>query len=121
MANEPKTTSSKTDDLQEALEEQISELREEIARINETIAERSAGLISGAKEKASEIYEGAADRAGRATRQLRTQANTVSDLARENPATATALLGAVGLIGFMLGMVVGQSTADTHHHRRWHI
>lgn len=120
MANEPKTASSKADDLQKALEEQISELREEIARINDTIAERSAGLISGAKDKASEVYEGAADRAARATRQLRTQANVVSDVARENPATATAVLGAVGLIGFMLGMVVGQSTTDTHH-RRWHM
>ncbi|RUM95322.1 hypothetical protein EET67_23890 [Pseudaminobacter arsenicus] len=120
MANEPKSTSSKADDLQKALEEQIYELREEIARINETVAERSAGMISSARDKASEAYVGAADRAARATRQLRTQANAVSEVARENPATTTAVLGAVGLIGFMLGMVVGQSTTDTHH-RRWHM
>lgn len=120
MANEPKTASSKTDDFQKALEEQISELRDEIARINETVAERSAGIISSARDKASEVYEGAADRAARATKQLRTQANAVSEVARENPATTTAVLGAVGLIGFMLGMVVGQSAANSHH-RRWHI
>ncbi|MGB3386859.1 MAG: hypothetical protein WBA88_02635 [Pseudaminobacter sp.] len=120
MANEPKTTSSKADDLQRALEDQISELRDEITRINETIAERSASLVSGVKEKASEFYEDASDRATKATQQLRTQANTVSEVARENPATTTAVLGAVGLLGFMLGMVVGQSATQTHH-RRWYL
>lgn len=119
MANEPKTASAKTEDMQKALEQQISELRDEIARINEAVAERSADMMSSAREKASEVYEGAADRAARATRQLRDQANVVSEVARDNPGTTTAVLGAVALIGFMVGMVVGQSTAESHS-RRWH-
>jgi ElaB/YqjD/DUF883 family membrane-anchored ribosome-binding protein len=120
MANEPKTTSAKAEDIQKALEQQISELRDEIARINDAVAERSADMMDSAREKASEVYEGAADRAARASRQLRSQADVVSEVARENPGTTTAVLGAVALIGFMLGMVVGQSTAESHH-RRWHM
>lgn len=123
MANEPKTTSVKTEDVRNALEEQISDLRDEIARINEIVAERSAGMMSGAKEKASEVYEGAADRAARATKHLRNQANVVSEVARENPGTAASILGVVGVIGFMLGMVVGQSTVEQQHRnwRGWHM
>ncbi len=77
MANEPKTTSAKAEDIQKVLEQQISELRDEIARINDAVAERSADMMDSAREKASEVYEGAADRAARATRQLRSQANVV--------------------------------------------
>lgn len=117
MANEPKPTSSQAEDFQKTLENEIAELRDEISRINESLVERSAGMISGAKDKASEIYESAADSASKATQQLRTQANAVSEVARENPGTTTAVLGAVGLIGFMIGMVVGQSAADTHRSR----
>lgn len=122
MANEPKTASAKAEDVQKALEQQIAELRDEISRISDAVADRGATMMGSAREKASEVYEGAADRASRASRQLRNQANVVSEVARDNPATTTAVLGAAALVGFMLGMVVGQSTAESHRSwRGWHM
>jgi ElaB/YqjD/DUF883 family membrane-anchored ribosome-binding protein len=107
-----------SDDAQKTMERQITELRREITKINKTIAARSADLVNNASEQASDLYDTAAARASRTTQQLRTQAQAVSDVARENPGTTTALVGVIGLLGFLAGLAVGQATSDTT--RRWY-
>jgi hypothetical protein len=119
---EPQTPRTEPDtpqieDVRKALEKQISELRKEITKINKSIAARSAEFMDNAGEQASELYDSASARASRTARQLRTQAQAVSDVARENPGTMGALIGAVGLLGFLAGLAVGQATSETD--RRW--
>jgi ElaB/YqjD/DUF883 family membrane-anchored ribosome-binding protein len=105
------------EDVRKSLEKQISELRREITKINKSIAARSAEFIDDAGEQASELYDTASARASRTARQLRTQAQAVSDVARENPGTIGAIMGAVGLLGFLAGLAVGQATSENQ--RRW--
>lgn len=58
-------------------------------------------------------------RASRTAQQLRSQAQAVSEVARENPGTTTAVVGVIGLLGFLAGIAVGQSlNNDTS--RRWY-
>jgi F0F1-type ATP synthase membrane subunit b/b' len=103
------------DDIQKALEKQIADLRKEITRINKTVSARGAELVEDAREHASDMYDTAATRAAQ---QLRNQAQAVSEVARDNPGTATAVVGVIGLLGFVAGLVVGQALSDTP--RRWY-
>ena len=104
------------EEIQKALEKQIADLRKEMSEISKTLAERGADLYDGARGRASEALDEASQRASGAMRQLRTTGATVSELARENPATATAIVVLSGLVGFLLGLVVGSATAER---RRW--
>ncbi|MEO9336421.1 hypothetical protein ABFT80_03130 [Mesorhizobium sp. SB112] len=106
------------DDVQKALEKQIAELRKEITKINKSIADRGAEAIDEARGRASEFYDEASNRASRAAQQLRTQAHAVSEVARENPGTTTAVLTVAGIVGFVIGVAVGQASSDTR--RRWY-
>ncbi|MBZ9677200.1 hypothetical protein [Mesorhizobium sp. ES1-1] len=118
MAETTKSDVPQSEDAQKTMERQIAELRREITKINKTIAARSADLVNNASEQASDMYDTAAARASRTTQQLRTQAQAVSDVARENPGTTTALVGVICLLGFLAGLAVGQTTSDTT--RRWY-
>jgi ElaB/YqjD/DUF883 family membrane-anchored ribosome-binding protein len=118
MADANKSDVPHIDDIQKTLEKQIAELRKEITKINKSISERSAELIDDAREQASDMYDTAAARASRTAQQLRTQAQAVSEVARDNPGTTTALVGVIGLIGFLAGIAVGQAMSDTP--RRWY-
>jgi ElaB/YqjD/DUF883 family membrane-anchored ribosome-binding protein len=105
-------------EIQKALEKQVADLRKEITRINKTISARSAEMMDDARDQASSFYENASARASKATQQLRTQAHAVSEVARENPGTTTAVLGVVGVMGFLLGLAVGQAASEPR--RRWY-
>lgn len=118
MAEAAKPDSPNIDDIQKSLEKQIADLRKEVAKINKSISARGAEMVDDAKEQASDMYETAAARATRTAQQLRTQAQAVSEVARENPGTTTALVGAIGLLGFLAGMAVAQAMNDTP--RRWY-
>ena len=118
MADTTKNELPKAENVQKALERQIAELRREIGKINRSIADRGGELLDDAKEAAGDAYQTASTRAARAARQLRTQAHSVSEVAKENPRTTTALLGAVGLLGFLVGVAVAKVTNDPM--RRWH-
>lgn len=118
MAEASKSDSPQLGDIQAALEKQIADLRKEITRINKSISARSAETAGDAAEQASDFYETATDRASRTARQLRTHAQAVSEVARENPGTTTAVVGAIGLLGFLAGLAIGQSMNETP--RRWH-
>ncbi|WP_214470671.1 hypothetical protein [Mesorhizobium sp. dw_380] len=118
MADTNKPDTPQIDDVRKALEKQIAGLRKEISKINESIAARGAEMLDDASEQASDFYDTASVRATRTAQQLRSQAQAVSDVARENPGTMTAVVGVIGLLGFLAGFVVGQSTNDTS--RRWY-
>jgi ElaB/YqjD/DUF883 family membrane-anchored ribosome-binding protein len=119
MADTNKSDTPHIDDIQKTLEKQIAELRKEITKINKSISARGAEMLDDASEQASDFYETAAARASRTAQQLRSQAQAVSDVARENPGTTTAVIGVIGLLGFLAGIVVGQSlNNDTS--RRWY-
>ncbi|MGX7873093.1 hypothetical protein ACVDG5_010055 [Mesorhizobium sp. ORM6] len=118
MADANKSDSPHIDDIQKALEKQIAELRKEITKINKSISARSAEILDDASEQASDFHETAAARASRTAQQLRGQAQAVSEVARENPGTTTAVVGVIGLLGFLAGLAVGQSMNDTS--RRWY-
>ncbi|MDI6027532.1 hypothetical protein QBK99_15175 [Corticibacterium sp. UT-5YL-CI-8] len=90
-------------------EKQIADLKNDIAKITKTLSERSG-----------EAYNRAADTARSATQQVRTQAHAVSDAIKDNPGTAATVLSSAGLIGFLIGITVGQAIANSHNEpRRW--
>jgi len=119
MADTSKSDNPHIDDIQKTLEKQIAELRKEITKINKSISARGAEMLDDASEQASDFYETAAARASRTTQQLRSQAQAVSEVARENPGTTTAVVGVIGLLGFLAGLAIGQSMNDTQQ-RRWY-
>ncbi|QPC92655.1 hypothetical protein [Mesorhizobium sp. INR15] len=119
MADTNKSDLPDIGDIQKTLEKQIADLRKEITKINKSISARSAEMIDDASEQASDLYDTAAARASRTAQQLRNQAQAVSDVARENPGTTTAVVGVIGLLGFLAGLAIGQSmNNDTS--RRWY-
>ncbi len=65
----------KPEDVQEVMKKQIAELRREMNRISKTLSERA----EDAAEQAGDWYDAASDRASRTARQLRTQAQSVSE------------------------------------------
>ncbi|CAM5412398.1 hypothetical protein ATER59S_02257 [Aquamicrobium terrae] len=103
----------KPEDIQEAMKKQIAELKREMNRINKTLAERA----EDAAEQAGDWYDAASDRASRAARQLRTQAQSVSEVVQQNPGTVSSALVLGGIVGFMLGMLAGQAGSSQ---RRWY-
>jgi predicted nucleic acid-binding Zn-ribbon protein len=99
---------------QEALEKQVGQLKREISKINKALAER----INEEAEQASGWMSGATDRASRATQALRSQAQSVSESVKDNPGTVSSAMLLGGVIGFVLGWTLGQSTEDRRG--RWY-
>lgn len=102
------------DDVNEAMEKQIADLKRQISKINKTLSEQAADAV----EEAQGWYDSASSKASKAASALRTQAQTVSDVAQENPVTVSTAALAIGLLGFMVGLAVGQSSTSSH--RYWH-
>jgi hypothetical protein len=68
-------------DAQQALEKQVAQLKREIIKINKSIAQRAeaaGGQMNG-------WYDAASDRASEAAQSLRSQAQSVSDVVKDNP------------------------------------
>src|SRR6185312_6787032 len=74
------------EDVTEALEKQIAELKRQVGRINKTLSEQASEAAEGAKE----WYDDASSKASKAASALRTQAQTVSEVAQENTVTVSA-------------------------------
>jgi hypothetical protein len=107
---DPKTTEDMTD----ALEKQIADLKRQVSRINKTLSEQAAD----AADEARGWYDSASSRASKAASALRSQAQTVSEVAQENPVTVSTAALAVGFVGFMIGLAVGQSSNGSHRYWR---
>ena len=101
-------------DAQQALEKQVAQLKREIIKINKSIAQRA----EAAGDQMNGWYDAASDRASEAAQSLRSQAQSVSDVVKDNPGTLSSAMLLGGLIGFALGYVVAQSEASTQR-QRW--
>lgn len=118
MADTLKGELANAENIQKAFDKQIAELRREIAKINRSISVRGGEMLDEATAAAGDAYQTASTRAARATRQLRTQAHSISEAAKEHPQTTTALLGIVGVLAFLLGVAIGRTSSDPARH--WH-
>ncbi len=112
MAETLKPAAPGVGDTQEALEKQIATLRNEVTKINKMLAQRTVGVLDQARERASDLYNDASKTAAGAAKQVGTQFQAVSQVARKNPGTTTTVLGGV-VISFLLGVAVGLTLADT--------
>jgi hypothetical protein len=99
-------------DAQEALERQIAQMKREIGKINRALAERA----EAAGEDALGWYNGAGERASKASRALRSQAQHVSEAVRENPGTVSSAMVLGGIVGFSLGWLFSHTASDSHRH-----
>lgn len=118
MADNPKADPPDIADIQKTFERQISELRKEVAKINKSISSRGAELLGDAQDAAAEVYDHASERTSRAARRLRTEAHSVSEIARENPRATTAVLAMATFVGFMIGLAVAKASSEAS--RRWY-
>jgi ElaB/YqjD/DUF883 family membrane-anchored ribosome-binding protein len=118
MAETLKPAAPGVGDTQEALEKQIATLRNEVTEINKMLAKRTVGVLHQARERASDLYDDASKTAAGAAKQVGRQLQAVSEVARKNPGTTATVLGGVGIVGFLLGVAVGLTLADTR--RRWY-
>jgi chromosome segregation ATPase len=103
-----------TEEMNEAMEKQVAELKRQIEKINEKLSEQAAQ----AAETAKGWYDSASSKASNAASALRTQAQTVSEVAQENPVTISTAALAIGFVGFMIGFAVGQSSSGSHRYWR---
>ena len=118
MANSPKTKPHDPEDMRKSFETQLLELRKEIAKISKSISGHGAEVAADARDTAAKAYGDASARAARAARQLRTQAYSVSEVAKSNPGATTAVVGIAGLIGFLIGFAFAKGTSDEGRHWR---
>ncbi|MGI6855827.1 hypothetical protein [Mesorhizobium sp. 1B3] len=114
MADDRTTPETTTREAQEALEKQVAQMKREINKINRMLA----GRAEETAEEVSGWYNGATERASRATQALRTQAQTVSEAVRENPGTVSSAMFLGGIVGFAIGCLFSQATSESH--RRWY-
>lgn len=102
------------DEIQKRLEKQIADLRKEVTRLSKSNSEKGIEMLGDAADHVSEIYNTASSRGSRAAQQLKTRANAVAEVARENPGTATTVVGMVGLFGFIVGVLVGYAAGGSY-------
>lgn len=92
--------------VEDTIENQIAELRSQIASLSKSVSVRAEGV----GEDASEFLDEARGRVRQAAHNVRAQGQHVVEAVKENPGTATSLLTIVGAIGFAIGYAVGTST-----------
>ncbi|SDP84122.1 hypothetical protein SAMN05428967_3744 [Phyllobacterium sp. YR620] len=72
-----------------------------------------------AKSADSGLADYASSMATTAARTVRRQAESVAGPVRRNPGRAMSAVGAIGILGFFLGVLVGRMTAEDTR-RRWY-
>ncbi|WP_077966071.1 hypothetical protein [Ensifer adhaerens] len=83
---------------QQSIEDQIAELRSQIAEVKQAVGAQ----VNSAAEDASQF-------ARSAVQTVRQQGQGAIVAARENPGTATTIVSTAGLIGFCIGLYLGLS------------
>lgn len=101
-----------TENRQEKLEIPIASPRKKIAKKQTPVQVQRSKVAARAKSS-----DQASKTVSSVTRGLRAQAQTVSEVARDNPGTTTSVLGVVGVLGFFLGLLVGRALTDNARHR----
>lgn len=112
---------SSADDLRKEMEKQIAELKKEVTKLGKSLSSRTSEMYEDLRDDAGEAYDAASRRASGAARQMRHQAQAVSEAIRENPGTAATVLSSAGLVGFLIGVAVGHMLAGSGGQtRRWY-
>ena len=97
-----------TNDIQQALEKQIADMRSELKRLSRTLASQSGEL----RERAEDVMDDASGRLRHAAQTVRERGQVVAETVRENPGTATTLFGTAGIIGILIGIAIGCAISD---------
>lgn len=90
-------------DVQQALEQQISDLRGELKRLLKSLASRSSDL----RDFAEDAFDDASGRFRHAAQVVRERGQAVAETIKENPGTATTLFGTAGVLGILIGVAIG--------------
>lgn len=106
MVATSKQTHTNGTNVQAALEGQLAELRREVAQLRKSLTARGTEAVV---DHADDTYRAASATAARAMRHLRSQAHSVSETARENPRTTTAVVAVVGVLALLAGMALAKS------------
>lgn len=85
-------------DAEKSFEEQIAELKSELASVTKKLSEQGSSLYEDARDNASETYDMLRKRGRVAAREVKHQAQIVGESARENPLAAAAIVAGVGLV-----------------------
>lgn len=109
-----------TETVRKELEKQIVDLRKEVSKLSKTVSARTEEIYNQARDEAEEAYESASRQARSAAKQVRRQAYAVSEAIKDNPGTAATVLSSAGLLGFLLGLVVGQAISGNDRSSRWY-
>ena len=114
MAENPNTTEAVAkaggDD---ELAREIAELKRELGRLKQALSGRAEDFVEGVEG----LYGSAAEGASRATQALKSQAQAVSGVVRENPGTVSSAFVIGGIIGLLFGLALGASEPPP---RRWY-
>lgn len=95
-------------DVQQALEQQVADLRGELKRLSKSLAFRSNDL----RDSAEDAFDDASGRFRHAAQIVRERGQAVAETVKENPGTATTLFGTAGLIGIAIGVAIGCVLSD---------
>ncbi|MFS2326846.1 hypothetical protein U2P60_15755 [Brucella sp. H1_1004] len=95
-------------DVQQALEQQVADLRGELKRLSKSLASRSNDL----RDSAEDAFDDASGRFRHAAQIVRERGQAVAETVKENPGTATTLFGTAGLIGIAIGVAIGCVLSD---------
>ncbi len=95
-------------DIQEALEKQIFDLRGELKRLSRSLAAQTDDL----RDRASDAMDDASGRFRHAAQTVRERGHAVAETVRENPGTATTLFGTAGVLGMLIGIAIGCAISD---------
>ena len=97
-----------TNDIQQALEKQIADMRSELKRLSKSLASQSGDL----RERAEDALDDASGRFRNAAQAVRERGQVVAETVRENPGTATTIYGTAGIIGILVGIAIGCAISD---------
>jgi len=97
-----------TNDIQQALEKQIADMRNELKRLSKSLASHSGEL----RERAEDAMDDASGRFRHAAQAVRERGQVVAETVRENPGRATTLFGTAGIIGILIGVAIGCAISD---------
>lgn len=102
--NKAPAATAKQNKARAAIEKQIGELKHEIARIDDMLAEQ-AGRVA---KETSGWYNSASRRTAKVTRALGNRANSVSEAVKGNPGTVSSAMVLGVIAGFVVGMALGR-------------
>lgn len=95
-------------DVQQALEQQISDLRGELKRLSKSLASRTSDF----RDTAEDALDDASGRFRYAAQAVRERGQAVAETVKENPGTATTLFGTAGILGILIGVAIGCALSD---------